>query len=108
MENDAPTSSFRVCVIKAVSSAPSRVHCLSYEVSMLCVVWQTQGTPGRKVLSKSEREAEEARRNWMEEPDVDSDEFDTDLEDDFPPEEPDPMDNTGKFIYHKHCLKSGE
>ena len=60
------------------------------------------------MLSKSEREAEEARRNWMEEPDVDSDEFDTDLEDDFPPEEPDPMDNTGKFIYHKHCLKSGE
>ena len=59
------------------------------------------------MLSKSERNASETMKQWLEGPQVDSDEFDTDLEDDFPPESVLPSDNTGKYIYERHCLKSG-
>lgn len=60
------------------------------------------------MLSKSEREANETLKQWLEGPEVDSDEFDTDLEDDFPPDSPEPTDNTGKFIYERQCLRNGE
>ena len=62
---------------------------------------------GRKVLSKSEKKANDTLKQWLEGPAIDSDEFDTDLEDDFPPTAVPPSDNTGKYIYQRHCLKTG-
>ncbi|XP_064606594.1 leucine-rich repeat-containing protein 74B-like [Liolophura sinensis] len=44
---------------------------------------------------------------WLSGPDIDSDEFDTDLEDDFPKAPDKPIDPTGQYIYEEECQKLG-